>query len=99
MNVISLKKIKDFGKNYADSRSALLSWYHEASAAEWKHPQDIKERYRSASFIGDDIVIFNIKGNNYRLVTKVSYKSRLVLIKWIGTHAEYDKKNFKGGNV
>jgi mRNA interferase HigB len=94
MNVISLKKIKEYGKKHADSRSALVSWYHEASAADWVTPQDIKKRYCSASFIGNNLVIFNIKGNRYRLVTKVSYKYKSVLIVWIGTHAEYDKKQW-----
>jgi mRNA interferase HigB len=97
MNVISLKKIRDFAKNHADSRDALFSWYYEASAADWKNTQDIKNRYRSASFLENNVVIFNIKGNKYRLVTKVSYTYKTVFIKWVGTHTEYDKKNFKGG--
>lgn len=94
MNVISIKKIRDFGKKHADSRDTLFSWYYEASAAEWRDPQDIKNRYCSASFLENNMVIFNIKGNKYRLVTKVSYTHKTVLIKWIGTHAEYDKKKF-----
>jgi mRNA interferase HigB len=81
MNVISLKKIRDFAKKHADSRDALFSWYYEASAADWKNPQDIKNRYCSSGFLENNIVIFNIKGNKYR----------------VGTHTEYDKKNFKGG--
>ncbi len=97
MNVISIKKIKDFGKKYADSRQPLLSWFHEAGAADWENSQDIKSLYPSASFLGGNIVIFNIKGNRYRLVTKISYRYKTVLIKWIGTHAEYDKKDFSGG--
>jgi mRNA interferase HigB len=97
MNVISLKKIKEFVKKYADSKAPLLSWYHEASSAHWKNPQDIKNRYPSASFLEGNIVIFNIKGNRYRLVTKISYTYKTVLIKWIGTHTEYDKKDFRGG--
>ncbi|MCU0288852.1 MAG: type II toxin-antitoxin system HigB family toxin [Acidobacteria bacterium] len=97
MNVISLKVIKDFGKKYADSRDALLSWYHEAENADWQNPQIIKNRYPTASFMENDMVIFNIKGNKYRLVVKVSYRYKTVYIKWIGTHAEYDKRDFKGG--
>ena len=97
MNVISLKKIKEFVKKYAGSKAPLLSWYHEVSSAVWKNPQDIKNRYPSASFLEGNIVIFNIKGNRYRLVTKISYMYKTVLIKWIGTHARYDKKDFKGG--
>jgi len=97
MNVISLKKIKESVKKYADAKAPLLSWYHEASSVVWKNPQDIKNRYPSASFLDGNIVIFNIKGNRYRLVTKISYMYNTVLIKWISTHAEYDKKDFKGG--
>jgi len=95
VNVISLKHIQDFGKKFADSRDALFGWYYETCDAEWNTPQDIKNRYRTASFLGNNLVIFNIKGNKYRLVTKVSYQNRTVMIKWIGTHAEYDKKDFE----
>ncbi len=94
VNVISLKQISDFGKKYADSRGSLSSLYYEACDAYWNTPQDIKDRYHSVSFLGNDVVIFNIKGNKYRLVTKVSYQNKIVFIKWIGTHAEYDKKYF-----
>ncbi len=94
VNVISFKQIKEFGKKYADSRNPLFAWYHETVHANWEKPQDIKERYSSASFLENDIVIFNIKGNRYRLVTKIAYNRKTVFIKWIGTHAEYDKKVF-----
>lgn len=97
MNVISRKKIVDFYKKHAEVREALLSWYYEASSSDWQIPQDIKDRYSSASFIGNNFVIFNIKGNKYRLVTKVAYNTKTVYIKWIGTHSEYDKMNFREG--
>jgi len=94
MNVIARKALIEYGKKYADAKSRLDAWYHEADKANWSGPRDIKDRYPSASFLRDDIVIFNIKGNSYRLVVKISYGSRVVLIKWFGTHAEYDKKVF-----
>ncbi|MBW1759116.1 MAG: type II toxin-antitoxin system HigB family toxin [Deltaproteobacteria bacterium] len=94
MNVISRKTINEFGKKYSDAKKSLLSWYHEACTADWKTPQDIKERYSSASFLSSNLVIFNIKGNKYRLVAKIAYKTQAVFIKWIGTHSEYDKKKF-----
>ncbi|HUU81572.1 MAG TPA: type II toxin-antitoxin system HigB family toxin [Acidobacteriota bacterium] len=94
MKVISRKVIVDYVKKHADVRQALLSWYSEARSSVWKTPQDIKERYSSARFIGDNTVIFNIKGNKYRLVAKIAYKTKTVLIKWVGTHAEYDKQKF-----
>lgn len=94
MNVISKKIISDFVKKNSDAKDALLSWYKEAESANWETPQHIKERYRTVSFLQNNMVIFNIKGNRYRLVTKVSYKSKKVFIKWIGTHAEYDRQKF-----
>jgi mRNA interferase HigB len=81
-------------KQHPDGKSSIESWYHEAFRSSWKNTMDIKKRYSSASFLGENLVIFNIKGNSYRLVTKVSYKHETVLIKWLGTHAEYDKKDF-----
>jgi mRNA interferase HigB len=98
MNVIALKRIKEFARKYSDVRDAIFSWYHEASAAEWSQPRDIKERYHTASFVGNNLVIFNIKGIKYRLVTKVSYSFKTVFIKWIGPHSEYDKLDFNGGH-
>ncbi|GAX62047.1 hypothetical protein SCALIN_C28_0249 [Candidatus Scalindua japonica] len=64
---------------------------NEAEEADWKCSQDIKQRYASASFLADNIVVFNIKGNDYRIVAKINYPSKSVLIKRIGTHSEYSK--------
>ncbi len=70
-------------------------WRREVEVAQWKTPQDIKNRYRSADFLANDKVIFNIKGNNYRLVVVVKYSMGMVVVEWVGTHAEYDKKQFE----
>ena len=94
MNVISRKVILEFVDKNSDAKDALLTWFHETKKSNWESPQDIKDKYRSASFIKNNVVIFNIKGNRYRLVTKIAYNTKTVLIKWIGTHAEYNKKNF-----
>ena len=94
MNVISKKQILEFGKRNADAIGALNTWFLEAQQSSWKTLQDIKDNYRTASFLKGNMVIFNIKGNRYRLVTKISYKIQTVLIKWIATHAEYNKKIF-----
>ena len=96
MNVISKREIDKFIKKHRDAKVALEAWYHEANAKTtiWKTSSDIKKRYSSASFLGKNYVIFNIKGNKYRLVTKIAYNTGIVFIKWIGTHAEYDKENF-----
>ncbi len=94
MDVISRQKIYEYIEKHTDAEDALLSWHQEASHANWRKPQDIKNKYRSASFLSNNMVIFNIKGNKYRLVAKIAYNTQTVLIKWIGTHAEYDKQKF-----
>lgn len=94
MRIVSRKQIDNFIRKHPDSKSSIESWYNEVIDAKWINSIDIKKRYSSASFLKDNFVIFNIKGNSYRLVIKVSYKNSVVLIKWIGTHSEYDKMNF-----
>jgi len=94
MKVIARKYIDEFIKAHPDGKSSIESWYYEAVNASWKTNMDIKRRYASASFLEKNHVIFNIKGNSYRLVTQIAYKSGVVYIKWLGTHAEYDKKVF-----
>ena len=94
MKVISRATIDKFIKKHPDSQSSLKSWYAEAKSANWKKPQDIKDKYKPASFLSDNRVIFNIGGNKYRLVVSVAYNTQTVFIKWIGTHAEYTKKSF-----
>ena len=100
MNVISRKLLNDFAKAHTDARQALFAWYHEAKSATWKTPQDIKNKYASVSFPKNkkgNRVIFNIKGNKYRLEVSVAYNTGTVLIKTIETHAEYTKRLKKGG--
>lgn len=91
MKVVGRKRIDEFCQSHADARSQLASWLAEAEEAEWHNPVDVKERYPSASILGSGRVVFNIKGNRYRLDAKISYKNKTVLIKRIGTHAEYDE--------
>lgn len=90
MRVISVKHIRDFSGRRPDAAPALKAWTQEARRASWKSPQDIKQRYASASFLKGNRVVFNLKGNDYRLVVAVAYRFELVYIKFIGTHAEYD---------
>jgi mRNA interferase HigB len=94
MQLVGLIKLDAFKKSHADSRGPLDVWQAEVQVAEWTGPQDVKDRYPSASFLADNRVIFNIKGNTYRLVVKTRYQNGIMLIEWIGTHAEYDKQNF-----
>lgn len=94
MKLSGLIKIEEFKKTHADARGALDTWRYMVESANWHGPQDIKNDYSSASFLADNLIIFNIKGNKYRLVIKVKYKYGNVMIEWVGTHAEYSKKNF-----
>lgn len=94
MKLLGVLMLEDFKQAHADSRRALDSWQSEVKNSQWDGTHDIKTRYPSASFLADNIVIFNIKGNKYRLVIKVKYQHGIVKIEWIGTHAEYNKKNF-----
>ena len=91
MRVISRRVLKEYGDNHAAVRGSLNAWYEEAKKANWKTSQDIKSEYASASFLEDNRVIFNIKGNDCRLVVHLKYALGVVMIKWIGTHAEYNR--------
>lgn len=73
-----------------DAEQPLKAWYAEARKAAWRTPDDIKAKYRSASFVADNRVVFNIGGNKHRLVVHVNYRLGVVLVKFIGTHGEYD---------
>ena len=75
----------------ADARGPLHSWYAEAIKATWRSPQDIKDQYASASICGNNRVVFNIGGNKYRLVVEVQYQAGIVWVKFVGTHAQYDR--------
>lgn len=94
MKVVGLMILDEFSKSHADCVAQILTWIAEAEEAEWTTPNDIRARYANASFLQDDRVIFNIKGNSYRLDTKVYYKRQVIIVKRIGTHAEYDKWKF-----
>lgn len=91
MRVISRKLLKLFWEKYPDSEEHLKAWYQIASKAEWKTPQDVKAQYGNASILQDGRVVFNIKGNHYRLVVWINYDFFTIYVRFIGTHKEYDK--------
>jgi mRNA interferase HigB len=93
LRIISKKILREFWITHADSEQQLKSWFQEASISKWKTPNDIKAIYPSASFLSNNRVIFNIKGNTYRLLVRINYDYQMVWIRFIGTHAEYDKIN------
>ena len=94
MQLLGLPKLDAFKLKHADSRGPLDAWRLEVERSSWSGPQEVKSRYPNASFLPENRVIFNIKGNSLRLVVKVRYENGIVLIEWVGTHAEYDKKKF-----
>ena len=91
MRVIAKKILRDFWLKYPDCEQQLKSWYNEAEDATWKSPNEIKRKYPSASILENNRIVFNIKGNNYRLIIKLNYHYQMVWIRFIGTHAQYDK--------
>lgn len=94
MRILGLPIIEAFKKDHAASRGQLDAWQTDVERETWLTPHEIKRRYRSADFLADNRVIFDIKGNSYRLVVKVRYQNGLVVVEWVGTHAEYSKKKF-----
>jgi len=91
VRIISKKVLREFWEKHADSEQQLKSWFQETNGVEWKNTKQIKKEYPSASFLADNRVVFNIKGNKYRLIVKINYDYSMVWVRFIGTHAEYDK--------
>lgn len=91
MRIIKRKTLLDFAVKHAPARQPLLAWYAEVEKADWKKPNDIKTTFRTADIANNKRVVFNIKGNDYRLVTDVEYRIGLVFIVRVMTHAQYDK--------
>ena len=91
MRVIGTEILDDAMRKHSTASKQLRSWLSEARSAQWSDPHALKERYRSASIIGNNTVVFNIRGNSYRLVTKVNYERGFVTVRFFGTHAEYDR--------
>ena len=91
MRVISRRALRVFWQRHTDSEPALRAWYKEAREANWATPDDIRMRYAAASLLAGNRVVFNIRGNRYRLVVAVRYDLGIVFIRFVGTHAEYDR--------
>ena len=97
MRIISKKRLKDFYEQakYLDSKSALESWHKEVLQLDWNNPNEVKRMYRSASIIGNEKVVFNNTGNKYRLIVTINYDAKIIFIKFIGTHKQYDNVNME----
>lgn len=93
MRVIAVGYLRSFWKNNLDAEQHWKSWVDEVKKANWSQPADIKDQYHNASILKNRRVIFNIKGNDYRLVVSVAYRYQAVYVKFVGTHTEYDAIN------
>ena len=91
MRIIARSTLKLFWIKYTDAEQPLKAWFEIAKASIWEKPNDIKEVFRSADILSNNKVVFNIKGNKYRLIVSVRYDLKIVYVRFIGAHAEYDK--------
>jgi mRNA interferase HigB len=91
MNVISQKALRQFWEKHADAKDSLLVWYKLATKSNWASLVEIKEHYPDTDYVGNDRYVFNLKGNKYRLVVKIDFNAKLILIRFVGTHSEYNK--------
>jgi mRNA interferase HigB len=94
MKVIGRNVLDDFGRKHADIASQIDSWLCEVEEAQWQSPADLKRTYPHASILSGNRVVFNLKGNRYRLETKINYTTKIIFVKRMGTHAEYSKWTF-----
>jgi mRNA interferase HigB len=95
MRIIAKSALKKFWDKHPASEQPLRVWYDEAKKAEWRNFQDIKRQFRSASIVGNDRIVFNIKGNDYRLIVLILFRNGKIFIRFVGTHKEYDKIDAK----
>ncbi|MDR2031324.1 MAG: type II toxin-antitoxin system HigB family toxin [Azoarcus sp.] len=90
MNIVAVKILRTFWQRYPDAEQALRAWAREVHRAQWAQPSEIKAQFHHASILKNRRVVFNIKGNDYRLVAALAYRRQVVFVKFIGTHAQYD---------
>lgn len=91
MRIIAIKTLKDFWRKYPDSEEALKAWYAIAKKADWRTPSEVKEMYGNASILQEGRVVFNIAGNQYRLIVWINYPYRVVYVRFVGTYKQYNK--------
>ena len=91
MRIVALGTLRDFWQRHTDAEIPLRSWYAAASRAEWRNPADVKVAYRNASFVANNRIVFNVKGNAYRLVVAAHYNRGFMFVRFIGSHRDYDK--------
>ena len=90
MRIIAVSTLREFWKKYPDALEPLSAWIAVVSRAQWSQPADVKAQYQNASILKNRRAVFNIKGNDYRLIVAVAYQLGIVYIKFVGTHKQYD---------
>ena len=91
MRIIARSTLREFWQKYPDSEQSLKAWFYDVKSANWQSQSDIKNVYANASIIANNRVVFNIRGNRYRLIVHVRYDIGIVFIRFIGTHQDYDQ--------
>jgi len=95
MRVIAVKTLKEYTAEFPEAEQALFSWFEEAVLAEWNNPNELKDQYRNASVLSNKRVVFNIRGNSYRLIVDIEYRLKIIFVVWFGTHKQYDNIDAK----
>jgi mRNA interferase HigB len=91
MRIIARRTLREYAVQYPDAAGQLDAWYHDAKRADWATPAELTSVYGSASILPNRRVVFNVKGNQYRLVVAISFEHRIIYVRWFGTHHEYDR--------
>jgi mRNA interferase HigB len=91
MQILPAEAVLDYCRRYPEAQQQLLAWHADAAASHWSRPIEVKNRFSSVSILADNRLVFNIKGNRYRLVVKVNYELGIVMIKFFGSHVDYDR--------
>ena len=91
MVIISKATINQFIENHPRAKDPLLDWYIKTKESDWANVTDVRKVFRTADYVGNDLFVFNIKGNSYRLIARIIFGARTVFIRFIGTHAQYDQ--------
>lgn len=91
MHIVSIKTLREFWESHPDAEQPLRAWYAIARRAQWRSPTDIKAEYASASVVGGNRVVFNIKDNTYRLIVIAEYRKGRLFVRFVGTHSDYDR--------
>jgi mRNA interferase HigB len=93
MKIVGRGRLEEFCRARANARRWIENWLADVETAAWATPHDVRRRYAFASFLGGNIVVFNVKGNDYRLEVMVAYRTGTAVVQWVGTHAGYDERN------